>query len=115
LGFRLYARDHHGEYPYHTNGFGDALLLLVRSNYTYVAMITAPGTTAVTLRSPSRRETMCRRKGAAGSMSRDFGKRATCNSPWSSTGGRRGEAITDDGPGGRSCARSAWRMVPCFF
>jgi len=43
LGFRLYANDHHGEYPFHPNGFGDALLLLVRSNHTYVAMITAPG------------------------------------------------------------------------
>ena len=43
LDFGIYANDHHGEYPFHTNGFGDALLLLVRSNYTQIAFITAPG------------------------------------------------------------------------
>jgi hypothetical protein len=28
LSFRSYATDHHGKFPYHTNGYGDALLLM---------------------------------------------------------------------------------------
>ena len=43
LDIRMYAEDHGGEYPFHTNGFGDALLLMVKSNYTRIAQITAPG------------------------------------------------------------------------
>lgn len=30
-GFRLYSEDHDGKLPFDTNGFGDALLLLVKS------------------------------------------------------------------------------------
>lgn len=33
LDLRLYASDHDGKYPYHTNGFGDALIELAR-DYT---------------------------------------------------------------------------------
>ncbi len=33
IAFRLYAEDHHGALPFHTNGFGDALLLLVKGDY----------------------------------------------------------------------------------
>ncbi len=33
IAFRLYAEDHHGALPFHTNGFGDALVLLVRGEY----------------------------------------------------------------------------------
>ena len=28
MAMRMYAQDHHGSYPAHTNGYGDALLLL---------------------------------------------------------------------------------------
>jgi hypothetical protein len=41
--FWAYATDHGGDYPFHTNGFGDALLHMVRSNYTRIAQVTAPG------------------------------------------------------------------------
>lgn len=40
--FRLYASDHGGKLPFHTNGFGDALLLLVKEDYTTIAFITGP-------------------------------------------------------------------------
>ena len=30
LAFRIYAEDHHGQLPFSTNGFGNALLLLVK-------------------------------------------------------------------------------------
>jgi hypothetical protein len=30
LALRIYANDHGGRFPFHTNGFGDALLLLVK-------------------------------------------------------------------------------------
>lgn len=44
LSLRLYASDHEGRFPYHTNGFGDALLLLLREGYTEdVRILTAPG------------------------------------------------------------------------
>jgi hypothetical protein len=33
LGFRTYAMDHDGRLPYDTNGFGNALLLLVKGGY----------------------------------------------------------------------------------
>ena len=40
----MYAHDHEGQYPYHTNGFGDALLLLVKGGeLPDVHWITAPG------------------------------------------------------------------------
>lgn len=41
--FRLYADDHGGTLPFHTNGFGDALLLLVREDLCGVAGICGPG------------------------------------------------------------------------
>src|SRR6266702_6033872 len=42
--FLLYAQDHGGALPIHTNGFGDALLLLVRGQYLPgVAWICGPG------------------------------------------------------------------------
>jgi len=42
--FLLYAQDHSGTLPFHTNGFGDALLLLVRGEYLPgVAWICGPG------------------------------------------------------------------------
>ncbi len=42
--FRLYAQDHGGALPFHTNGFGDALLLLVREHdLPGVAWICGPG------------------------------------------------------------------------
>jgi len=51
LILRLYASDHDGRFPYHTNGYGDALLLLVKSDgysgpsndWMHVALITGPG------------------------------------------------------------------------
>ncbi len=33
IAFRQYAEEHNGKLPYHTNGFGDALLLLVSDQY----------------------------------------------------------------------------------
>ncbi|MGV3774623.1 MAG: hypothetical protein ACO1QB_17115, partial [Verrucomicrobiales bacterium] len=48
--FRNYATDHEGQFPYHTNGFGNALLLMVGEGYfgdingSYsVNYLTAPG------------------------------------------------------------------------
>jgi len=41
-GFRSFANDHFGRYPEHTNGYGDALLMLVRSNYLDVSYICGP-------------------------------------------------------------------------
>jgi hypothetical protein len=42
--FSMYASDHEGRYPFHTNGFGDALLLLVKEGQLPdPRWITAPG------------------------------------------------------------------------
>lgn len=41
-GFSSFASDHFGRYPEHTNGFGDALLMLVRSNYLDVSYVCGP-------------------------------------------------------------------------
>lgn len=38
-----YAQDHQGRYPSHTNGFGDALLLLVKTGDADVSLLVAPG------------------------------------------------------------------------
>jgi len=38
-----YAREHGGVFPYHTNGFGDALLLLVKEEPSNVPFICGPG------------------------------------------------------------------------
>jgi hypothetical protein len=44
LDLRQYAMDHFGQFPHHTNGFGDALLLLVTDGVSPdVRAITAPG------------------------------------------------------------------------
>jgi hypothetical protein len=45
LGLRIYANDHGGKFPYHTNGFGDALLLFATgtNEYATIALITGPG------------------------------------------------------------------------
>ena len=43
MAFRTYAMDHNGSLPSDTNGFGNALLLLVKSNYCGVGEITGPG------------------------------------------------------------------------
>lgn len=40
--FRCYARDNFGQFPAHTNGYGDALLLLVPT-YTPWSILTGPG------------------------------------------------------------------------
>ena len=48
-GFALYSSDHFGNLPYDTNGFGNALLLLVKDGYLgdtnehYIYPITGPG------------------------------------------------------------------------
>ena len=48
--FLLYAQDHGGALPFHTNGFGDALLLLVKDQYLPgVAWICGPGDDGVVL------------------------------------------------------------------
>jgi hypothetical protein len=33
LALRMYAQEHGGQFPKHTNGFGDAILLLVKGGY----------------------------------------------------------------------------------
>jgi hypothetical protein len=44
LAFRAYSMDHAGALPYSTNGFGDALLLLVKEGHLpTVAFICGPG------------------------------------------------------------------------
>lgn len=44
LAFRMYAEAHGGFLPYHTNGFGDALLVLVKEHHLPgVAWICGPG------------------------------------------------------------------------
>lgn len=49
VAFRTYALDNYGNYPYDTNGFGNALLLLVKGGYLgdtngeYIGPITGPG------------------------------------------------------------------------
>jgi hypothetical protein len=49
--FRLYSQDHAGALPYHTNGFGDALLLLVKEQQLpSVACICGPGDDGTVLR-----------------------------------------------------------------
>jgi hypothetical protein len=43
LSLRTYAVDHFGKFPYHTNGFGDAIVLLLKEDFCGAAMFTAPG------------------------------------------------------------------------
>ncbi len=42
LSLRSYAIDHDGRFPFHTNGFGDAIFLLLKENICGPAMFTAP-------------------------------------------------------------------------
>ncbi len=41
--FRTYASDHGGRFPYHTNGYGDALLQMTHEMGTYWGPLTGPG------------------------------------------------------------------------
>lgn len=43
LGLQAYAHEHHGNFPSDTNGFGNALLLLVKEEYCSIREITGPG------------------------------------------------------------------------
>ena len=43
LSLRTYALDHDGRFPFHTNGFGDAIILLLKDGYDYPNVFTAPG------------------------------------------------------------------------
>jgi len=50
MAFRLYSQEHAGALPYHTNGFGDALLLLVKDQLLpNVSGICGPGDNGVVL------------------------------------------------------------------
>jgi hypothetical protein len=43
LAFQQYALDHHGRFPYSTNGYGDALLLMTNEMGNSCAALTGPG------------------------------------------------------------------------
>jgi hypothetical protein len=43
LGFQAYAHEHQGSFPSNTNGFGNALLVLVKGGYCTIGEITGPG------------------------------------------------------------------------
>ena len=43
LSLRTYAIDHDGRFPFHTNGFGDAVVLLLKEDLCGPTMFTAPG------------------------------------------------------------------------
>ena len=43
LSLRCYTLDHYGKFPFHTNGFGDAILLLLKELDEPVGEFTAPG------------------------------------------------------------------------
>jgi hypothetical protein len=43
LALETYARDHHGRFAYHTNGYGDALLLMTNEVGNWWASVTGPG------------------------------------------------------------------------
>jgi len=43
LALKTYALDHEGKFPLDTNGFGNALLLLVKGQYSSIGEITGPG------------------------------------------------------------------------
>ena len=42
LAFRIYSSDHQGQLPFSTNGFGDALLLLTKTDPTVINSICGP-------------------------------------------------------------------------
>ena len=51
LSFRIYAGDHDGKYPFHANGFGDALVAFLKENSPSEAIFfTAPGDDASLLK-----------------------------------------------------------------
>jgi len=43
MAFQMYANDHAGRFPAHTNGYGDALLLLLRDDPALSFALTGPG------------------------------------------------------------------------
>jgi len=43
LSLRTYAMDHDGKFPFHTNGFGDAIVILLKEVYDGPKLFTAPG------------------------------------------------------------------------
>jgi hypothetical protein len=43
LGFKQYAFHNHGNLPYDTNGFGNALLIFVKGEYCSIGEVTGPG------------------------------------------------------------------------
>jgi hypothetical protein len=43
LAFRSYALDHQGRFPYSTNGYGDALLLMANEMGSFWGPLTGPG------------------------------------------------------------------------
>jgi len=43
LSLRTYALDHDGGFPFHTNGFGDAIVLLLKEGNAFPYEFTAPG------------------------------------------------------------------------
>jgi hypothetical protein len=43
LALQTYALDHYGRFPFHTNGFGDAIVLLLKEGQDYPYEFTAPG------------------------------------------------------------------------
>jgi hypothetical protein len=43
LSLRQYSVEHYGKFPFHTNGYGDALLLLIRDKYTNSDPLTGAG------------------------------------------------------------------------
>jgi hypothetical protein len=45
LALDSYARGHYGKFPYHTNGYGDALLLMTNEVGVWWASVTGPGYT----------------------------------------------------------------------
>jgi hypothetical protein len=43
LELRTYALDHGGKFPFHANGFGDAIVVLLRDGHPFPHEFTAPG------------------------------------------------------------------------
>lgn len=43
LALVMYAEENNGQFPFHTNGYGDALLLLLRDQLVHAACLTGPG------------------------------------------------------------------------
>ncbi|MBC8095584.1 MAG: hypothetical protein H7Y43_07215 [Akkermansiaceae bacterium] len=43
MALLMYAKDHQGKFPFHTNGFGDAILILAKEDSYNINLFTAPG------------------------------------------------------------------------